>query len=603
VTDGTRLYPASSLNSPYGCTKLIDLMASPQRAAELKAASRDYPSLDLTARELGDIEMLATGAFSPLSTFMGRDDYESVCADMRLRSGTLWPLPVVLEAPPKLAEGLAAGICVALRDAEGTLIAVLTVEEMFERDRRREAELLYRAPEGRHPDVAYLYKREGHVCLSGKLEVVELPVQHDFTALRRSPATVRADMMREGSEAAVGYAPGSLLHRAHVEFSRHVALKSRSWLLVFAPVGLRHMEEPAYYPRVRALRAALEHYPRKTVRLNVSPLSPRQAGPRAALLSAIVARNFGCSRFICEHDTADLGDGAAGAPLYGHYEAIVTLQRHARELGLEIVAFNKLIHEEHQPELLLNNPLRGPVKLEASGLCSVAKWFTYPTVLHEVQKPLRGGAGRGFTVFFTGLSGAGKSTIARILQARLMERGERHVTMLDGDLVRKHLSSELGFSREHRDLNVLRLGYVASLVTQHRGIAICAPIAPYAATRAQVRAMVEPHGAFVEVFVATSLEVCEQRDRKGLYARARKGLIPQFTGISDPYEAPTHAEISIDTSQVSAVDAVERILGYLTQCGYLVGPESRPVEAPEAEAGRFERELPEQFVGELSASN
>lgn len=590
--DGSRLFrPGSSLVSPYG-GKLVDLVAAPERAAELKAASRDFPSLDLTARELGDIEMLATGAFSPLTTFMGRADYESVCSDMHLQDGTLWPLPIVLEAPAKLAEGLAIGTRVALRDAEGTMIAVLTVGETFERDRKREAEQLYRAPEGNHPDAAYLYKRDGNVCVSGQLEVVELPTHHDFTDLRQTPAMSRQAIERADSAKAIGYMPSGLMHRAHVEFSRQAALTRQAWLLVFAPVGLRHMEEPTYYPRVRALRAALNHYPQDTVRLNVSPLSPRQAGPRAALLSAIVARNFGCTHFIAEHDTVDLGDGATSAPQYGHGETIMTLQRYARTLNVEIIPLNKLIHEEHQPELFLYGPRRVTAGADAERLRRMAQWFSYPTVLHELQKPFRGGAAHGLTVFFTGLSGAGKSTIARILQSRLMERGEREVTMLDGDLVRKHLSSELGFTREHRNLNVLRLGYVASLVTQHHGIAICAPIAPYAATRAQVRAMVEPHGGFVEVYVSTSLEVCEQRDRKGLYARARQGLIPQFTGISDPYEPPTRAEIEINTSEVSATDAVDRIIAYLTQAGYLI-PQA---PGPAAEDIVAERERPHHEV-------
>ncbi len=599
MMDGTRLYRpfSSTLIPPYG-GKLVEL----QVTAEL-AAARNFPSLDLTARELGDLELLATGAFSPLTTFMGRADYESVCSDMRLQDGTLWPLPVVLEASAKLAEGLTIGAQIVLRDAEGTMVAILTIEEMFERDRRLEAERLYAAPEGRHPDAAYLYnRREGHVCLTGRLEVVELPDRHDFTAFRQSPASVRAALAREGSTNVIGYMPHGLLHRAHVEFSRQAALTRRAWLLVFALVGLRHLEEPAYYRRVRALRAALEHYPQDTVRLNVSPLSPRQAGARAALLAAIVARNFGCSHFIAEHDSADLGEGASGAPCYGQYQTIVTLERHARELGLDIVPFRDLIPEEDCPESLLRDPRRAVSGTDAGRLREMAQSFSYPTVLHELRKPFRGGAEHGLTIFFTGLSGAGKSTIARILLAWLMEHGERHVTILDGDVVRKHLSSELGFSREHRNLNVLRLGYVASLVTQHHGIAICAPIAPYAATRAQVRAMVQPHGAFVEVYVATSLEVCEGRDRKGLYARARQGLIPQFTGISDPYEPPTHAEIVIDTAQVSATDAVQHILGYLTEAGYLISQESAPVAAKgSVESEPPERDVPDVRPGEAPA--
>lgn len=604
--DGTQLYKSSSsLVSPYG-GKLVDLLVKPERAAELKAASRDFPSLDITSRELGDLEMLATGAFSPLTTFMNRADYQSVCNEMHLQDGTLWPLPVVLEAPVKFVEGVAIGSQIALRDAEGTMIAVLTLEQIFERDRRVEAERLYQAPQGQHPDAAYLAKRDGCVCLTGRLEVVELPTHHDFTASRETPAMTRGWIEKHG-RSAIGYSPQRLLHRAHVEFTRQAALKNDASLIVFAPTGLRHMEEPAYYPRVRALRAAIAHYPSEMAHLNVTPFSPRQAGPRAAIFNAIIARNYGCSQLVCEHDCADLGDGATSQALYGRYENIVTLERHAKELGINVISFNKLIHEEDQPEAVLRDARRMTANDEAGGPRDIAQWFSYPTVLHEFQKPFRGGAAHGLTIFFTGLSGAGKSTIARILHSRLMERGERSITMLDGDLVRKHLSSELGFSREHRDLNVLRLGYVASLITQHHGIAICAPIAPYAATRAQVRAMVEPHGAFVEVYVATSLDICEQRDRKGLYARARKGLIPQFTGISDPYEAPTRAEIEIDTAKVAAVDAVDQILGYLMQQGYLLKPEPISTVDTSAErtsdAQRPEIEAPQNRPGNFQAAS
>jgi sulfate adenylyltransferase len=570
--DGTRLHTAAAkLVTPYG-EQLVDLLVSPERARELKAASREFPSIDLTARELCDLELLATGAFSPLTSFMGRADYAAVCADERLADGRLWPVPVLLEAPPKLAESLRVGSQVALRDIEGTMIAVLTIAEMFERDRQREVEQVYGAPAGQHPDAAYVLRREGHVCLSGKLEVVELPVHHDFTSLRRTPAAVRAELAAGG--ALIGYAPQQLLHRKHIEFARRAALAGAARLLVLAAVGRRHLEEPAHFPRVRALAAALEHCPPQLTMLNVLPLSVHLAGTRAALLNAIVARNFGCGQLIVEHDCAERGDGASGKPCYGRYEAIETIERHARELGVEVLGLRSLVHEEDRPEALLAGRAAGS---EAERSREVARWFSYPGVLHEFQKPFRGSAEHGFTVFFTGLSGSGKSTIARIFQARLMERGDRHTTMLDGDVVRKHLSSELGFSREHRDLNVLRLGYVASLITQHRGIAICAPIAPYAATRAQVRAMVEPHGTFVEVYIATPLATCEARDRKGLYARARQGLIPQFTGISDPYEAPERAEIVINTDEMAAGDAAQRILDYLVRCGLLTAaPEAAP---------------------------
>ncbi len=553
--------------SPYG-EKLNNLLVSPERAAELKTAARDFPSLDLTSRELCDLEMLAIGAFSPLTTFLNRADYESVLNDMHLSDGTLWPLPIVLETPAKKAEAWTPGTRISLCDSEGVMVAVLTLEEIFERHRRLEAERIYEAPQGNHPDVGYLYKRSDCVCITGRLEVVELPMYHDFTALRQTPAQVRKTLVAENNANIIGYAPRGLLHRAHVEFSRQAALKHGARLVVFAAVGQRMMEEPSYYTRIRAMRAAMEHYPKHTAQLNVLPLSWRQAGSRSVLLNAIIARNFGCTHWIAEHDTHDVGEGAAGKSCYGQYQNIALLERFADDHDLSLISFRDLIPEEDCPEVLLRDPRRA----EDDRVREIIQRFSYPNVLQELQRPFRTSVRRGFTLFFTGLSGAGKSTIARVLRARLMEQGERHVTLLDGDVVRKHLSSELGFTREHRDLNILRLGYIASLIAQHRGIAICAPIAPYAATRAQARAMVEPHGAFIEVHVSTSLDVCESRDRKGLYARARKGLIQGFTGISDPYEAPINAEIVIDTAMFSVADAVQHIIGYLTQEGLLAPP-------------------------------
>ncbi len=446
VMDRTRLQRSHvSLISPYG-NKLVDLLVSPARARELKSESRDFPSLDLTARELADLESLATGTFSPLTSFLGRSDYEAVCVNQRLANGQLWPLPIMLEAPEKFSLSLEIGTRVALRDIEGTMIAVLTVSEIFERDRAREAELLYGAPNGSHPDAGYLFTRQGHRCLTGKLEVVELPVHHDFTALRCTPVLARQQLGPDGR--GLAYFPHHLMHRAHTEFARRAAMSRAATLAVFAPVGDRYVEESTHYPRVRALAMALENFPAGSATLNVLPHSPRQAGARTALLNAIVARNFGCNGVIIEHDCRDFGDGATAEPCYGHYEAIEALEQHAEELGMEIIPFRSLIHEEDRPEHLFH--ARGVHTPELERAREAARRFSYPRVLYEYQKAIRSAPEHGFTLFFTGLSGAGKSTIARIVHSRLMERGDRHLTMLDGDEVRKQLSSELNFSPDHR---------------------------------------------------------------------------------------------------------------------------------------------------------
>ena len=568
---------ARELNAPYGDT-LVNLRVGAERAAELKAASCDLPSLDLTPRQLCDIEMLATGAFSPLTSFLGRTDYESVCAGMRLADGRLWPVPVTLDIPRAVAGKLSAGQRVALRDAEGTLIAVLTIAEMWQPDKGAEAQCLYGTRAITHPAVNHLLNVAGEVYVSGALEVVEPPVHHDFTALRDSPAGVRDRLHRQGVTRVVGYQPRRLMHRAHVEFTKRTAYLNDAVLLIQAAVGRKGLSEPDHFSRVRALSVVLNHYAAQAVHLNLMELSLRHCGPRAAMWHAIVHKNFGCSHFIIGHDYDDHGEGATGEPLYGQYRALESVQWHAHEIGIEPVPLRHLVQEEDQPERYLSpqrrRRTRDGLRLAPGQTAEIAHWFSYPAVFEEWNKSLR----HGFTLFFTGLSGAGKSTLAQVLYARLREQEARPVTLLDGDVVRKHLSSELGFSREHRDLNVLRQGFVASMVTRHGGIAICAPIAPYAHTREQVRAMVEEHGEFIEIHVATPLEVCESRDRKGLYARARAGLIRNFTGVSDPYEAPANPEIVLDTSLQSASAAVEKILAYLGEQGHLSPPEAVSAE-------------------------
>jgi sulfate adenylyltransferase len=568
-----RLGTGKDLNSPYGGA-LANLLVSTERRAELKAASRDLVSFDLTPRQLSDLEMLATGAFSPLTSFMGRADYEAVCARMRMADGRFWPIPVTLDVPQKFAESLSPDQAVALRDAEGTLMAVLNVTEVWQPDKGAEAQCLYGTRSVTHIAASHLLNVAGDVYITGKLEVVELPVHHDFAPWRHAPATVRALLHRQGANRVVGYQPRHLMHRTHVGFTKSTAYLNDATLLILTAVGRGGMSQTDHYSRVRALRSVLEHYSTpRAAHLNLIELSPRYSGPRAALWHAILSKNFGCSHFIVEHDYDDQGEGATGEPLYGQYHALDSVLWHAREIGIEVVPFRNLVQEEDQPERFLSGGRVGRRVKETPRLTSgqtseIAHWFSYPTVLEEWRKTLR----HGFTLFFTGLSSAGKSTLAQVVCARLKESEARPVTLLDGDVVRKHLSSELGFSREHRDTNVLRQGYVASLITSHGGIALCAPIAPYAPTRTQVRAMVEEHGDFIEIHVATPLEVCESRDRKGLYARARAGLIKNFTGVSDPYESPVNPEIVIDTTLQSANEAADKIVAYLVARGYLVRP-------------------------------
>jgi sulfate adenylyltransferase len=575
--DVTRLlHPGSELKTPYGGV-LTNLVVEPARAHELKAASRDFPSLDLTPRQISDVEMLASGAFSPLRGFLGRADYDEVCEHGRLASGRLWPIPIMLDVSLKAADGIAIGRPVALRDDEGTMLAVLRPTEVWERDPVAEAERVYGTTDPAYPGIRELTGTDRRACIGGTLEVIAYPTHQDFAAFRATPTVLRQEFERRGVGRVLGFAVHRLLHRAHVEFGRRAAQLHNAQLLLLGAVGRNGSDDPNHYALVRAWRAVLPRYAPYPVRLALSGLAVRSAGARAELLQAIVSRNFGCSHVVAEHDNEAHGNKE---PQYGRFHSLETLERHSAELGLEVIGLRELVYEEDHPEHFLSGR-RLVSHVSDAGLAEahiegpnnraieVARWFSYPEVMREWQRSFRLRSSQGVTIFFTGLSGAGKSTIAQSLHARLMESGQRMATLLDGDIVRKNLSAGLGFSREHRDVNVLRLGFVSSLIVRHGGVAICAPIAPYADTRARVRATVAPYGGFVEVHVATPIEVCESRDRKGLYARARAGLIKEFTGISDPYEAPTHPEIAINTAELTVEEAVEQIVAYLESEGYL----------------------------------
>jgi sulfate adenylyltransferase len=568
------------LIEPHG-GHLVDLLAAPERAAELKAASRDWPSWDLTPRQYCDLELLLDGAFSPLTGFMGRADHDAVCERMRLADGTLWPLPIVLDVGAEVAKRMAPGGTLALRDPEGVMLAALHVEDLWERDREQVAEAVFGTTDRKHPGVAQLLEREGNLTVGGRLEGVQLPVHYDFRALRLTPAEVRAEFARRGWRRVVAFQTRNPMHRAHCELTLAAAKHAQANLLIHPVVGMTKPGDLDHYTRVRCYQAVLERFPQHTVMLALLSLAMRMAGPREALQHAIIRKNFGCTHFIVGRDHAGPGKDSQGRPFYGPYDAQQTLRAHEAELGVEMVPFQELVYVEDQDTYLPQDQVpAGARVLSISGTelrsrlaegRELPAWFTYPEVATELRRTHPARHHQGFTVFFTGLSGAGKSTIASVLLVKFMEMGGRPVTLLDGDIVRKHLSSELTFSKEHRDINIRRIGFVASEITKNGGIAICAPIAPYDAVRKEVRHMIETGGGFVLVHVATALDVCEERDRKGLYAKARAGLIPEFTGISDPYEAPPDAELSIDTAERTPEEAAQEILLYLEHEGY-VGP-------------------------------
>jgi sulfate adenylyltransferase len=567
-----------ALPAPHGGA-LIDLLATGEALAALTAEASTLPSLTLDERQLCDLELLLNGGFSPLTGFLNRDDYERVCREMRLADGTLWPMPVTLDLAHDQAEGLAVGDRITLREGEGMALAVLTIESRWEPDRMAEAEQVFGTTDDSHPAVAWLAHRSGPVYVGGRLEGLQLPHHYDCRHLRHTPAGLRALFEQLGWRRVVAFQTRNPMHRAHQELTFAAARQAEANLLIHPVVGMTKPGDVDYLTRVRCYEKLLDRYPDDTTRLSLLPLAMRMGGPREALWHALIRKNYGCSHFIVGRDHAGPGNDRDGQPFYDPFAAQDLMREHADELGIEMVPFRMMVYvqeraeyvpadEVHEGETVLNISGTELRRRLAKGL-EIPEWFTFPEVVEELQRRYPPRARQGFTVFFTGLSGAGKSTIANALMIKLNEIGSRPVTLLDGDIVRTHLSSELGFSREHRDINVRRIGYVASEITKNGGVAICAPIAPYAATRRQVREMIEPLGGFLEIHVSTSLEICEQRDRKGLYAKARRGEIKEFTGISDPYEAPEQPELVLDTAELSPEESVQRILIELERMGLL----------------------------------
>jgi sulfate adenylyltransferase len=569
---------ADHLVAPHG-GKLVDLLVSEERARELRRSSQEWPSWDLTPRQVCDLELLLNGAFSPLEGFMGKEAYESVCSSMRLPDGTLWPIPVVLDVSEEFGAGLTPHTAIALRDAEGVMLAALHVEEVYAPDREAEARAVYGTTNREHPGVAFLLDRTNPHYVAGRLEGLSLAHHYDYHALRMTPAELRAQFTELGWRRIVAFQTRNPMHRAHLELTMRAAADVKANLLIHPVVGMTTPGDVDHYTRVRCYQALLPRYPQHTVKLSLLPLAMRLAGPREALWHAIIRKNHGCSHLIVGRDHAGPGSDSSGEPFYGPYDAQELLREHEEELGVAMVPFRMMVYVEDRdsympvdevPDNARTLTLAGTElrRRLAEGL-DIPEWFTYPEVAEELQTSHPPRSQQGLTVFFTGLSGAGKSTIANVLLVKFLEAGDRPVTLLDGDIVRKNLSSELGFSKEHRDINIRRIGFVASEITKNGGIAICAPIAPYNRVRREVREMIQPYGGFILVHVATSIEECEKRDRKGLYAKARAGIIKEFTGVSDPYEVPEDADLTLPTEELSPEEAAQEVILHLEREGYI----------------------------------
>ncbi len=556
-----------------------ELYVSYDSAQKLKMEAADLPSWDLTLRQICDLELLMNGGFNPLKGFLTEVDYNSVVNDMRLSDGSLWPIPITLDVSQQFADSIKTDQDIALRDQEGVILAILSVTDSWTPDKALEAKKVFSANDDAHPAVNYLHNTAGPVYLGGPVTGIQQPIHYDFRGRRDTPNELRAYFRKLGWRRVVAFQTRNPLHRAHQELTFRAAKEAQANLLIHPVVGMTKPGDIDHFTRVRCYEAVLDQYPSSTTNMSLLNLAMRMAGPREAIWHGLIRKNHGCSHFIVGRDHAGPGKNSQGEDFYGPYDAQVMFREHQEEMGIEIVDFKHMVYIQDRAQYEPADEVEeGVTVLNISGTelrrrlnegLEIPEWFSFPAVVEELRRSKPPRDKQGFTVFFTGFSGSGKSTIANALMVKLMEMGGRPVTLLDGDLVRKNLSSELGFSKEHRDLNIRRIGYVASEITKNGGIAICAPIAPYATTRRAVREEIEQFGAFLEIHVATSLEECERRDRKGLYKLARQGKIKEFTGISDPYDVPTNPELNIDTENAEVDNCAHQVILKLESMGLI----------------------------------
>ncbi|UWQ29762.1 bifunctional sulfate adenylyltransferase/adenylylsulfate kinase [Leisingera sp. M523] len=573
-----RTHPMQSNLAP-----IPELYVSYESAQKLKIEAAGLTSWDLSPRQICDLELLMNGGFNPLKGFLSEDDYNGVVENMRLADGSLWPMPVTLDVSEDFAGSIEIGQDIALRDQEGVILGTMTVTDRWEPNKSREAEKVFGADDDAHPAVNYLHNQAGKIYLGGPVTGIQQPVHYDFRGRRDTPNELRAYFRKVGWRKVVAFQTRNPLHRAHQELTFRAAKEAQANLLIHPVVGMTKPGDVDHFTRVRCYEAVLDKYPAATTSMSLLNLAMRMAGPREAVWHGLIRANHGCTHFIVGRDHAGPGKNSAGEDFYGPYDAQELYRANQSEIGCEMVDFKHMVYVQERAQYEPNDEIEDRDNVTilnisgtelrrrlAEGL-EIPEWFSFPEVVKELRRTKPPRSKQGFTVFFTGFSGSGKSTIANALMVKLMEMGGRPVTLLDGDIVRKNLSSELGFSKEHRDLNIRRIGYVASEITKNGGIAICAPIAPYATTRRAVREDVESFGAFVEVHVATAIEECERRDRKGLYKLAREGKIKEFTGISDPYDVPQNPELSVETENVDVDNCAHQVLLKLESMGLISG--------------------------------
>lgn len=533
----------------------------------------------LTSKQRCDLEMLTVGAFAPLTGFLSQADYECVLSTHRLVNGALWPIPINLDVSDEFATHISEGDTIDLMDNARILLARMTVSHKWKPDKFIEANAVFGTLDETHPGVYSLLNHTGNWYLGGSVELVRSPIYYDFLELRHTPATLKRYFLDHDYQQVVAFQTRNPMHRAHFELTLRAAETINGHILIHPVVGVTKSGDLDYVTRVRCYQKILSYYSKQQATLSLLPLAMRMAGPKEALWHALIRKNYGCTHFIVGRDHAGPGLNATGEPFYAPYAAQDLVQQYQTEIQIQMIPFEEMVYVKERKQYCLINELQPQEKaLSLSGtklrqLLSknepIPAWFSFPEIINELRAAYPPKSERGFTLFFTGLSGAGKTTLAQALMVKLRCYGRQNVTLIDGDVVRPILAAELGFTKADRDINIQRIGYVAAEVTKVGGIALCAAIAPYREAREKNRFLISQSGAYIEIYVATTLATCEQRDTKGLYAKARRGELSAFTGVNDPYEPPMNPEMIIDTGVLSMDECVSQIIHFLRKEGYL----------------------------------
>ena len=549
--------------------------------------SAEYQSIVLNKRQQCDLELLMNGGFTPLDGFLNEGDYNSVVEKMRLLSGEVWPMPIVLPVKEEKRSSLNLNETITLKNEENLPLAMMKLESIFKPDLVKECVNVYGSDDDNHPYVKIVMENKGGYYLGGKVTKIQLPPHFDFSEDRLTPEETRNFIREKGWERVVGFQTRNPMHRSHFELTKYAMDQGDANLLLHPVVGITQDCDVDYFTRVKCYKKLMKYYPENSAKLCLLPLSMRMAGPREAVWHAIIRKNYGCTHFVVGRDHAGPSyKKKDGSDFYGPYDAQELLESVADEIGIKLITSKLIVYAksketgegiysaidnvDKEKYEIMNISGTKQRELLRNGE-KLPEWFTFPEIEEELVKEFKPKSEQGFCLYFVGLSGCGKTTLANAMKAKLQEKvSGRQITILDGDIVRQHLSRGLGFSKEDRSVNIQRIGYVASEIVKHNGIVLCANIAPFENDRKVNRDLISQYGGYIEVYVDTTLDECEKRDVKGLYKLAREGKIKQFTGISDPFEEPVNCSIKLDGgSNIPLEENINKIVNYLQNENYL----------------------------------